>query len=52
MKNLDIKKYLSLKKIKSTVGHTGTWILDPNAYGELSSTLSGSDQVEQDGSVK
>ncbi|NEO91831.1 MAG: transposase, partial [Moorea sp. SIO3G5] len=36
----------------STVGHTGTWVIDPNAYGELSSTLPGSDLVEQDDSVK
>ncbi|OLT65536.1 transposase [Moorena producens 3L] len=40
-----------LQKALGTVGHTGTWILDPNTLGDLSSTLPGSDLVEQDGSV-
>ncbi|NES90125.1 MULTISPECIES: RNA-guided endonuclease TnpB family protein [Okeania] len=33
-----------------TVGHTGTWIIDPNALGDLSSTFPDSGLVEQDGS--
>ncbi|NEO76016.1 transposase [Moorena sp. SIO4G3] len=41
-----------LKRALSTVGHTGTWVIYPNAYGELSSTLPGSDLVEQDNSLK
>ncbi|NEP52340.1 MAG: transposase [Moorea sp. SIO3C2] len=36
-----------LNRALGTVGHTGTWILDPNALGDLSSTLPGSDLVEQ-----
>jgi putative transposase len=38
-----------LKAALSTVGHTGTWILDPNASGDLASTLAGvilSEQAE------
>ncbi|MBE9230008.1 transposase [Phormidium sp. LEGE 05292] len=38
-----------LKIALSTVGHTGTWIEDPNASGDLTSTLAGvilSEQVE------
>ncbi|MCT7951885.1 transposase [Ancylothrix sp. C2] len=38
-----------LKLALSTVGHTGTWVLDPNATGDLTSTLIGavlSGQVE------
>jgi len=38
-----------LKLALSTVGHTGTWILDPNALGDSTSTLAGeilSEQVE------
>ena len=38
-----------LKVALSTVGHTGTWILHPNASGDLASTLAGvilSKQVE------
>ncbi|NEP54431.1 MAG: transposase, partial [Moorea sp. SIO3C2] len=35
-----------------TVGHIGTRIIDPNAHGELSSTLPGSGLVEQDSSLK
>ncbi|NET68205.1 MAG: transposase [Moorea sp. SIO1G6] len=31
----------------STTGHVGTWILNPNASGDLASTLLGSDLVEQ-----
>ncbi|NEP50001.1 MAG: transposase [Moorea sp. SIO3C2] len=30
----------------STTGHVGTWILDPNASGDLASTLLGSDLEE------
>ncbi|NEO02348.1 MAG: transposase [Moorea sp. SIO3I7] len=40
-----------LKRALSTVGHTGTWILDPNALGDLASTLPGSGLVEQVESV-
>ncbi|WP_083305268.1 RNA-guided endonuclease InsQ/TnpB family protein [Moorena producens] len=36
-----------LVRALSTVGHTGTWILDPNASGDLASTLSGSGLIEQ-----
>ncbi|NEO17116.1 MULTISPECIES: transposase [unclassified Moorena] len=36
----------------STVGHTGTWIIDPNACGESTSTLPDSGLVEQVGSLK
>uniref|UniRef100_A0A1D9G775 Cas12f1-like TNB domain-containing protein n=1 Tax=Moorena producens (strain JHB) TaxID=1454205 RepID=A0A1D9G775_MOOP1 len=49
-----------LRKALSTVGHTGTWIdrrsrygnVDPNACGELASTLPGSGLVEQADSMK
>ncbi|NEO74058.1 MAG: transposase [Moorea sp. SIO3H5] len=35
-----------------TVGHTGTWILDPvNASGDLTSTVLGSGQEQQVGSL-
>ena len=30
-----------LQKGIGTVGHTGTWVLDPNASGEMTSTLAG-----------
>ncbi|WP_293031453.1 transposase, partial [Moorena sp. SIO3I8] len=40
-----------LKRALSTAGHVGTWILDPNALGDLSSTLSVSGLNEQDGSL-
>ncbi|NET66333.1 MAG: transposase [Moorea sp. SIO1G6] len=40
-----------LERALGTVGHTGTWILNPNSSGDLSSTLLGSGQVEQDGSL-
>jgi putative transposase len=30
-----------LKVALSTVGHTGTWIEDPNASGDLAATLAG-----------
>ncbi|NER85970.1 RNA-guided endonuclease TnpB family protein [Moorena sp. SIO3A2] len=36
-----------LKKALGTVGHTGTWIIDPNASGDLASTVLGSGQVQQ-----
>ncbi|NEN96407.1 MAG: transposase, partial [Moorea sp. SIO3I7] len=36
-----------LKRALSTVGHTGTWIIDPNASGDPTSTLPGSGLVEQ-----
>ncbi|WP_424102374.1 RNA-guided endonuclease InsQ/TnpB family protein [Moorena producens] len=36
-----------LKRALGTVGHTGTWILDPNASGDLASTVLGSGQVQQ-----
>ncbi|NEQ86407.1 MAG: transposase [Moorea sp. SIO2I5] len=40
-----------LKRALSTVGHTGTWIIDPNASGDLTSTVLGSGQVQQVGSL-
>ncbi|NEO20574.1 MULTISPECIES: RNA-guided endonuclease TnpB family protein [unclassified Moorena] len=40
-----------LKKALGTVGHTGTWILDPNASGDLTSTVLGLGQVQQAGSL-
>ncbi|NEP48183.1 MAG: transposase [Moorea sp. SIO3C2] len=36
-----------LKRALGTVGHTGTWIIDPNASGDLTSTVLGSGQVQQ-----
>ncbi|NEO76643.1 transposase [Moorena sp. SIO4G3] len=36
-----------LKKALGTVGHTGTWIIDPNTSGDLTSTALGSGQVQQ-----
>ncbi|NEO95008.1 MAG: transposase, partial [Moorea sp. SIO3G5] len=30
-----------------SVGHTGTWIIDPNASGDLASTVLDSGQVQQ-----
>ncbi|NEP51486.1 MAG: transposase [Moorea sp. SIO3C2] len=36
-----------LKRALGTVGHTGTWVLDPNASGDLTSTVLGSGQVQQ-----
>jgi putative transposase len=39
-----------LKLALSTVGHTGTWILNPNALGDLTSTLIGAILSEQVGS--
>ncbi|AOW98946.1 transposase [Moorena producens PAL-8-15-08-1] len=36
-----------LKRALGTVGHTGTWVIDPNASGESTSTLSGSGLIEQ-----
>jgi putative transposase len=30
-----------LKLALSTVGHTGTWVIDPNASGDSTSTLIG-----------
>ena len=36
-----------LNRALGTVGHTGTWILDPNAWGEDTSTLLGSGLVGQ-----
>ncbi|WP_293087612.1 transposase [Moorena sp. SIO3H5] len=40
-----------LKKALGTVGHTGTWIINPNSSGDLTSTVLGSDQVQQVGSL-
>ncbi|NEQ84178.1 MAG: transposase [Moorea sp. SIO2I5] len=40
-----------LRRVLSTVGHTGTWVVDPNACGDLASTLPGSGLVEQVESV-
>ncbi|NET81025.1 MAG: transposase [Moorea sp. SIO1F2] len=36
-----------LKRALSTVGHTGTWVTDLNALGDLASTVLGSGQVQQ-----
>ncbi|NEQ11506.1 MAG: transposase [Moorea sp. SIO4E2] len=41
-----------LKRALGTVGHTGTWIIDPNSCGESTSTLPDSGLVEQVGSMK
>ncbi|MGI2905054.1 RNA-guided endonuclease InsQ/TnpB family protein [Tolypothrix sp. VBCCA 56010] len=40
-----------LKTALSTVGHTGTWILDPNASGDSTSTHAGEVLYEQVGSM-
>ncbi|NEO93185.1 MAG: transposase [Moorea sp. SIO3G5] len=40
-----------LNRALGTVGHTGTWIIDPNALGDLASTVLGSGQVQQVGSL-
>ncbi|NEO21094.1 MULTISPECIES: transposase [unclassified Moorena] len=41
-----------LNRALGTVGHTGTWVIDPNPCGELTSTLPDSGLVEQVGSLK
>lgn len=41
-----------LNKALSTSGHGGTWIIDPNASGDLSSTEVGEILLQQDGSLK
>ncbi|NEO37111.1 MAG: transposase [Moorea sp. SIOASIH] len=41
-----------LKRALGTVGHIGTLVLDQNAYGDLASTLLGSDLDEQVESLK
>ena len=40
-----------LKRALGTVGHTGTWILDPNAGGDLTSTVIGANLSQQVGSL-
>ena len=35
-----------LQRALGTVGHTGTWVVDPNTCGDLASIPSGSDQIE------
>ena len=40
-----------LKLALSTVGHTGTWVLDSNALGDSTSTLAGAILSEQVGSA-
>lgn len=40
-----------LKLALSTVGHTGTWVKDPNASGDSTSTLAGRVLSEQAGSM-
>ena len=39
-----------LKRALSTVGHTGTWVIDPNASGDLTSTVLGANLSQQVGS--
>ncbi|MCV3213804.1 transposase [Plectonema radiosum NIES-515] len=41
-----------LNRALSTVGHTGTWICDPNASGDLASTILGANLFQQAESVK
>ncbi len=36
-----------LNKALSTTGHVGTWILDPNASGDLASTVLGESLFQQ-----
>jgi putative transposase len=40
-----------LKLALSTVGHTGTWVIDPNASGDPTSTLAGAILLGQVGSI-
>jgi putative transposase len=40
-----------LKLALSTTGHVGTWVLNPNASGDLASTLAGAILSEQAGSM-
>jgi putative transposase len=40
-----------LNRALSTVGHTGTWICDPNASGDLASTILGANLFQQAESV-
>jgi putative transposase len=40
-----------LKLALSTTGHVGTWVLDPNASGDSTSTLVGAIPTEQVGSM-
>jgi putative transposase len=40
-----------LNRALGTTGHVGTWILDPNASGDLSSTVVGAILHQQDGSL-
>ncbi|NEO92150.1 MAG: transposase [Moorea sp. SIO3G5] len=40
-----------LNRALGTVGHTGNWIIDPNASGDLTSTVLDSGQVQQVGSL-
>ncbi len=39
-----------LEKALGTVGHTGTWINDPNALGDLATTVLGENLIQQAGS--
>ncbi len=39
-----------LERALGTVGHTGTWVIDPNALGDLATTVLGVTQVQQAGS--
>jgi len=41
-----------LKIALSTAGHVGTWILNPNASGDLASTVLGASLFQQAGSMK
>jgi putative transposase len=40
-----------LKLALSTTGHVGTWVLNPNASGDSTSTLAGAILSEQVGSM-
>ncbi|MGB3557154.1 MAG: transposase [Geitlerinemataceae cyanobacterium] len=41
-----------LNRALGTTGHVGTWVLDPNASGELTSTVAGEILLEQVSSLK
>ena len=39
-----------LERALGTVGHTGTWVIDPNASGDLTATVLGANLIQQVGS--